>query len=212
MARISSQMDDTTQPLTKAKESIEQKCRNTASHEDIETLRNIAIIPYYTATRRIINHKKKEDINEAQDNRRNKNSDDNRATQTRMSAVALEALRPPIWSSWISTTLESPLRAALLADECGTGKTVQIGLKLAIHYYRVKAEVEAGISRPRDENRRFKPSIILSPPDLAYQAFSEWLFWFLNLFIFTSVTGYSESGRIGFRTLSTSGFIIEQCF
>ncbi|RKK85837.1 hypothetical protein BFJ69_g1445 [Fusarium oxysporum] len=85
-------------------------------------------------------------------------------------------------ANWISTTLESPLRAALLADECGTGKTVQIGLALAIHYYRVKAEVEAGTFRPRDGNRRFKPSIILCPPDLAYQTFREWSHWFPSFF------------------------------
>ncbi|KAM0078914.1 hypothetical protein ACKRZS_008782 [Fusarium odoratissimum] len=85
-------------------------------------------------------------------------------------------------ANWISTTLESPLRAALLADECGTGKTVQIGLALAIHYYRAKAEVGAGTFRPRDEKRRFKPSIILCPPDLAYQTFREWCHWFPNFF------------------------------
>ncbi|KAF5229897.1 hypothetical protein FANTH_14047 [Fusarium anthophilum] len=85
-------------------------------------------------------------------------------------------------ANWISSALESPLRAALLADECGTGKTVQIGLALALHYYRVKAEVEAGTFRPRDENRRFKPSIILCPADLAYQTFNEWSRWFPNFF------------------------------
>ncbi|KAG5763651.1 hypothetical protein H9Q72_008267 [Fusarium xylarioides] len=85
-------------------------------------------------------------------------------------------------ANWISSALESPLRAALLADECGTGKTVQIGLALALHYYRVKAEVEAGTFRPRDENRRFKPSIILCPADLAYQTFREWSRWFPNFF------------------------------
>ncbi|KAF5575162.1 hypothetical protein FPANT_11454 [Fusarium pseudoanthophilum] len=85
-------------------------------------------------------------------------------------------------ANWISTTLESPLRAALFADECGTGKTVQIGLALAIHYYRIKAEVEAGTFRPRDERRRFKPSLILCPPDLAYQTFREWCHWFPGFF------------------------------
>jgi SNF2 family DNA or RNA helicase len=85
-------------------------------------------------------------------------------------------------ANWISTTLESPLRAALLADECGTGKTVQIGLALAIHYYRIKAEVEAGTFRPRDEKRWFKPSIIFCPPELAYQSFREWSYWFPNFF------------------------------
>ncbi|KAG4263590.1 hypothetical protein FPRO03_09897 [Fusarium proliferatum] len=85
-------------------------------------------------------------------------------------------------ANWISKTLESPLRAALFADECGTGKTVQIGLALAIHYHRIKAEVEAGTFRPRDENRRFKPSIILCPADLAYQTFKEWSRWFPNFF------------------------------
>ncbi|RBA09768.1 hypothetical protein FPRO05_05704 [Fusarium proliferatum] len=85
-------------------------------------------------------------------------------------------------ANWISSALESPLRAALLADECGTGKTVQIGLALAIHYHRIKAEVEAGTFRPRDENRRFKPSIILCPADLAYQTFKEWSRWFPNFF------------------------------
>ncbi|EXK40748.1 hypothetical protein FOXG_10701 [Fusarium oxysporum f. sp. lycopersici 4287] len=85
-------------------------------------------------------------------------------------------------ANWISNTLESPLRAALLADECGTGKTVQIGLALAIHYYRLKAEVEVGTFRPRDGNRRFKPSIILCPPDLAYQTFREWSHWFPSFF------------------------------
>ncbi|KAF5967426.1 transcription regulatory SNF2 [Fusarium coicis] len=75
-----------------------------------------------------------------------------------------------------------PLRAALLADECGTGKTVQIGLALALHYYRVKAEVEAGTFTPRDESRRFKPSIILCPADLAYQTFREWSRWFPDFF------------------------------
>ncbi|KAF5531381.1 transcription regulatory SNF2 [Fusarium napiforme] len=85
-------------------------------------------------------------------------------------------------ANWISSALESPLRAALLADECGTGKTVQIGLALALHYYRVKAEVEAGTFTPRDENRRFKPSIILCRADLAYQTFREWSRWFPNFF------------------------------
>ncbi|SCV30511.1 uncharacterized protein FFB14_03085 [Fusarium fujikuroi] len=85
-------------------------------------------------------------------------------------------------ANWISTTLESPLRAALFADECGTGKTVQIGLALAIHYHRIKAEVEAGTFRPRDERRRYKPSIILCPPDLAYQTFREWCHWFPDFF------------------------------
>ncbi|PNP61064.1 hypothetical protein FNYG_14152 [Fusarium nygamai] len=85
-------------------------------------------------------------------------------------------------ANWISSALESPLRAALSADECGTGKTVQIGLALALHYYRAKAEVEAGTFTPRDENRRFKPSIILCPADLAYQTFREWSRWFPNFF------------------------------
>jgi SNF2 family DNA or RNA helicase len=85
-------------------------------------------------------------------------------------------------ANWISTTLDSPLRAALLADECGTGKTVQIGLALAMHYHRVKAEVEAGTFRPRDDKRRFKPSIILCPSNLAYQTFREWSNWFPNFF------------------------------
>ncbi|CVL02086.1 uncharacterized protein FMAN_08206 [Fusarium mangiferae] len=82
----------------------------------------------------------------------------------------------------LSSALESPLRAALLADECGTGKTLQIGLALAIHYHRIKAEVEAGTFRPLDENRRFKPSIILCPADLAYQTFKDWSRWFPNFF------------------------------
>ncbi|KAF5595345.1 transcription regulatory SNF2 [Fusarium pseudocircinatum] len=85
-------------------------------------------------------------------------------------------------ANWISSALESPLRAALLADECGTGKTVQIGLALALHYYRVKAEVQGGTFTPRDENRRFKPSIILCPADLAYQTFREWSRWIPNFF------------------------------
>ncbi|KAG9502235.1 hypothetical protein J7337_005061 [Fusarium musae] len=85
-------------------------------------------------------------------------------------------------ANWISTTLESPLRAALLADECGTGKTVQIGIALAIHYYRMKAEVEAGTFKPRDEKRWFKPSVIFCLPDLAYQTFREWSRWFPDFF------------------------------
>ncbi|KAF5620325.1 uncharacterized protein FTJAE_11682 [Fusarium tjaetaba] len=85
-------------------------------------------------------------------------------------------------ANWISNTLDSPLRAALLADECGTGKTVQIGLALAMHYHRVKAEVEAGTFRPRDDMRWFKPSIILCPHNLAYQTFREWSSWFPKFF------------------------------
>ncbi|KAF4494608.1 hypothetical protein FAGAP_9261 [Fusarium agapanthi] len=85
-------------------------------------------------------------------------------------------------ANWISTTLESPLRAALLADECGTGKTVQIGIALAIHYYRMKVEVEAGTFKPRDEKRWFKPSVIFCLPDLAYQTFREWSRWFPDFF------------------------------
>ncbi|KAI8418823.1 hypothetical protein FOFC_01394 [Fusarium oxysporum] len=67
-------------------------------------------------------------------------------------------------ANWISTTLESPLCAALLADECRTGKTVQLSLALATHYYHVKTEVNAGIFQLRDKNWRFKPSIILCLP------------------------------------------------
>ncbi|KAF5536449.1 hypothetical protein FPHYL_12981 [Fusarium phyllophilum] len=85
-------------------------------------------------------------------------------------------------ANWISATLGSPLRAALLADECGTGKTVQIGIALAIHYYRIKAEVEAGTFKPRDEKRWFKPSVIFCLPDLAYQTFREWSRWFPDFF------------------------------
>ncbi|KAF5630714.1 hypothetical protein F25303_9849 [Fusarium sp. NRRL 25303] len=85
-------------------------------------------------------------------------------------------------ANWISTTLESPLRAALLADECGIGKTVQIGISLAIHYYRMKAEVEAGTFKPRDEKRLFKPSVVFCKPDLAYQTFREWSHWFPDFF------------------------------
>ncbi|EXK91853.1 hypothetical protein FOQG_05870 [Fusarium oxysporum f. sp. raphani 54005] len=85
-------------------------------------------------------------------------------------------------ATWISTTLESPLRAALLADECGTGKTVQIGIALAIHYHHMKAEVEAGTFKPRDEKRWFKPSVLFCLPDLAYQTFREWSHWFPDFF------------------------------
>ncbi|KAK2687393.1 hypothetical protein QWA68_013842 [Fusarium oxysporum] len=85
-------------------------------------------------------------------------------------------------ATWISTTLESPLRAALLADECGTGKTVQVGIALAIHYHRMKAEVEAGTFKPRDEKRWFKPSVLFCLPDLAYQTFREWSHWFPDFF------------------------------
>lgn len=89
---------------------------------------------------------------------------------------------PAPGATWISTTLESPLRAALLADECGTGKTVQIGIALAIHYHRMKAEVEAGTFKPRDEKRWFKPSVLFCLPDLAYQTFREWSHWFPDFF------------------------------
>ncbi|KAF5634692.1 hypothetical protein F52700_5885 [Fusarium sp. NRRL 52700] len=85
-------------------------------------------------------------------------------------------------ANWISSTLESPLRAALLADECGTGKTIQIGIALIIHYFRMKAEVEAGTFKPRDEKRWFKPSVIFCLPDLAYQTFREWSRWFPDFF------------------------------
>ncbi|KAH7494449.1 hypothetical protein FOMA001_g879 [Fusarium oxysporum f. sp. matthiolae] len=73
-------------------------------------------------------------------------------------------LNGPQSANWISTTLESPLCAALLADECRTSKTVQLSLALATHYYLVKTEVNAGIFQLRDKNWRFKPSIILCLP------------------------------------------------
>ncbi|KAF9774618.1 hypothetical protein IL306_007341 [Fusarium sp. DS 682] len=85
-------------------------------------------------------------------------------------------------ADWICNTLNSPLRAGLLSDESGTGKTVQIGLALAFHYYRMKAEVQAGKFKPRDEERHFKPSLYECPPDIAYQTFREWKHWFPDFF------------------------------
>ncbi|KAF5556478.1 transcription regulatory SNF2 [Fusarium napiforme] len=50
---------------------------------------------------------------------------------------------------------------------------IQIGMASAIHYYRMKAEVKGGASKPYDEKRRVQPSVIFYLPDLAYQAFRE---------------------------------------
>ncbi|KNA94117.1 hypothetical protein FOXG_17851 [Fusarium oxysporum f. sp. lycopersici 4287] len=89
------------------------------------------------------------------------------ATRTKLNALHHFSCTPSSNASqanWISTTLESPLCAALLADECRTGKTVQLSLALATHYYLVKTEVNAGIFQLRDKNWRFKPSIILCLP------------------------------------------------
>ncbi|KAF4341622.1 transcription regulatory SNF2 [Fusarium beomiforme] len=87
-----------------------------------------------------------------------------------------------IGANWICNNLDSPLRAALFADESGTGKTVQIGLGLAIHYHRIKAQVQAGTFNPRDEVRHFKPSIYACSPHIAYQTYREWKHWFGDFF------------------------------
>ncbi|KAM0288357.1 hypothetical protein ACHAO9_007262 [Fusarium lateritium] len=87
-------------------------------------------------------------------------------------------------ANWICDTLNSPIRAAILADECGTGKTLQMGLALLIHYLRVKNGIQEGTFEPLDPNRKFKPSIIFCPSNLtiAHQILYDLRRWFGDFF------------------------------
>ncbi|KAF4442657.1 hypothetical protein F53441_11698 [Fusarium austroafricanum] len=85
-----------------------------------------------------------------------------------------------IGTDWIRKTLSSPIRAAILADDCGTGKTLQIGLALAMHYNRAKKVFDEGNYQPLDEQRHFKPSVIFCSAEIAYQTFREPKQWFVN--------------------------------
>ncbi|KIL95599.1 hypothetical protein FAVG1_00336 [Fusarium avenaceum] len=88
-----------------------------------------------------------------------------------------------IGANWICDTLNSAIRAAILADECGTGKTLQMPLALLFHYRRVKKQIEKGTFQPLDPARKFKPSIILCPSGaIARQILREITRWFGDFF------------------------------
>ncbi|KAF5679460.1 hypothetical protein FHETE_877 [Fusarium heterosporum] len=95
-------------------------------------------------------------------------------------------------ANWICDTLNSPIRAAILADECGIGKTLQIGIALLIHYLRVKAAIRDGTFRPLDPSRKFRPSIIFCPSSatISHQIVEEFSKWFRRFFRLKLCHGY----------------------
>lgn len=79
---------------------------------------------------------------------------------------------------WIYQRLTSPLRAAILADECGIGKTLQIGLALAIDCFRTERAIVDGTRDIAPGERHFKPSVIFCPGVVVPQTFRELRKWF----------------------------------
>ncbi|RTE76983.1 hypothetical protein BHE90_008561 [Fusarium euwallaceae] len=79
---------------------------------------------------------------------------------------------------WIYQRLTSPLRAAILADECGIGKTLQIGLALAIDCFRTAQAIVDGTRNIAPGERNFKPSVIFCPGVVVPQTFRELRKWF----------------------------------
>ncbi|RSM20314.1 hypothetical protein CDV31_000809 [Fusarium ambrosium] len=79
---------------------------------------------------------------------------------------------------WIYQRLTSPLRAAILADECGIGKTLQIGLALAIDCFRTGQAIVEGTRNIAPGERNFKPSVIFCPGVVVPQTFRELRKWF----------------------------------
>ncbi|KAJ4316159.1 hypothetical protein N0V84_008015 [Fusarium piperis] len=77
--------------------------------------------------------------------------------------------------------LTSPLRTAILADDCGIGKTLQIGLVLAIDCFRTEqAIIEGTHVIPGDP--QFKPSVIFCPGVVVPQTFRAFRKWFGSFF------------------------------
>ncbi|KAF4996847.1 hypothetical protein FDECE_12283 [Fusarium decemcellulare] len=83
---------------------------------------------------------------------------------------------------WIYQHLKSPLRAAILGDECGIGKTLQIGMALAIHCSLERKAHEEGTRKVIAGQRHFKPSIIFCPAAVVCQIFKEFSKWFGRFF------------------------------
>ncbi|KAI8718083.1 hypothetical protein NCS52_00886300 [Fusarium sp. LHS14.1] len=79
---------------------------------------------------------------------------------------------------WIYQGLTSPLRATILADECGIGKTLQIGLALAIDCFRTERAIVDGTRNIAPGERYFKPSVIFCPGVVVPQTFREFRKWF----------------------------------
>ncbi|RSL56148.1 hypothetical protein CEP53_006861 [Fusarium sp. AF-6] len=79
---------------------------------------------------------------------------------------------------WIYQRLTSPLRAAILADECGIGKTLQIGLALAIGCFKTGQSIVEGTRNVAPGERHFKPSVIFCPGVVVPQTFRELRKWF----------------------------------
>ncbi|KAF4995405.1 hypothetical protein FGRMN_5189 [Fusarium graminum] len=95
-------------------------------------------------------------------------------------------------ANWVCETLNSPIRAAILADDCGIGKTLQIGIALLINYLRVKASIRDGTFRPLDSSRKFRPSIIFCPSSatISHQIVEEFSKWFGQFFRVKLCHGY----------------------
>ncbi|KAM5363845.1 hypothetical protein ACJZ2D_011821 [Fusarium nematophilum] len=85
------------------------------------------------------------------------------------------------WS--IYQRLTSPIRAAILADECGVGKTLQIGMALAISCRLAEEAYASGCENVSLGERKYKPSVILCPPNVIYQIFRELFKWFGDFLI-----------------------------
>ncbi|RSL69016.1 hypothetical protein CEP54_002558 [Fusarium duplospermum] len=83
---------------------------------------------------------------------------------------------------WIYQRLKSPLRAAILADDCGIGKTLQIGLTLAIDCLRTGQTIVEGTRNIAPGERHFKPSVIFCPGIVVPQTFREFRKWFGHFF------------------------------
>ncbi|KAL2682394.1 hypothetical protein Neosp_006845 [[Neocosmospora] mangrovei] len=81
-------------------------------------------------------------------------------------------------SDWIQKQLTSPIRAAILADECGLGKTLQIGMFLVLHCYQTERTLRAGDLTFLEGGRHFKPSVIFYPPAVCHQILKELVKWF----------------------------------
>ncbi|UPL03878.1 hypothetical protein LCI18_014812 [Fusarium solani-melongenae] len=104
----------------------------------------------------------------------------------RMECMALDAPaakpRQIVGAWWIYQRLTSAPRAAILADQCGIGKTLQIGLALAIDCLRTEQAHVEGTRNIIPGDPHFKPSIIFCPGVVVGQVFREFRKWFGTFF------------------------------
>ncbi|KAM0326629.1 hypothetical protein ACHAQA_006498 [Verticillium albo-atrum] len=85
-------------------------------------------------------------------------------------------------ADWIVEILESPLRAGILANECGIGKTVTSLFALRLSIEKRKTAWFAGDLKVLEGDRAFKPSVWLCPSATVHQTFQEIRRWFGGYF------------------------------